>query len=80
MKLIKLERPNCKGCGELTNFLNGRGVQYESVNIMKKPEVALQYGVMSVPVLILADDNGNAIDMVIGFNQPAVEELLKKMK
>lgn len=80
MKLIKLERPNCRGCRELTNFLNDREVQYESVNIMEKPEVALQYGVMSVPVLILADDNDNAIDMVIGFNQPAVEELIKKMK
>jgi len=47
---------------------------------MEKPEVALQYGVMSVPVLILEDDNGNVIDMVIGFNQPAVEKLLEKMK
>ena len=80
MKLIKLERPNCRGCGELTNFLNNRGVQYESINIMEKPEVALQYGVMGVPVLILADDSGNAIDMAIGFNQPAVEKLLEKMK
>lgn len=81
-KLIKLGKPGCTPCTQLDNHLNDLGVEFESVNILENIDVAVKYGVMSTPVLILEDDNGNELDRVMGFNpsnKEPVNELVSQL-
>lgn len=83
MKLLKLSKPNCLPCVHLSNHLDECGVEYEDVNLLVNPEVAMEYGVMSNPVLILLDDEGKEVDRVLGFSledTTKVDLLLTKLK
>jgi thioredoxin 1 len=80
MKLLKLEKHMCRFCGELGRMLEGMEIPHEVKNMDDEPEYAAKYRVMSAPVLILMDDNGNEIDRVEGFFRPQVEELLEKFQ
>ena len=61
------------------NFLQDQNVEYDKINIEENPETSMQYGVMSVPVTLLLDDNGLEVDRVIGFNPPEIEKLIEKL-
>lgn len=83
MKLMKLSKPGCLPCVHLTNHLEQCGVEYEEVNLMVNPEVAMEYSVMGNPVLLLLDDDGKELDRVLGFNledTSKVDLLLTKFK
>lgn len=80
MKLLKLYQPKCTPCQFVENFLQDQGVEYESIDVSKQPEVAGKYGVMSTPVTILLDDNGEEVDRSAGFNPPKLESLIAKLK
>lgn len=80
MKLIKLHQPKCTPCQFVENFLQDQGVEYESIDVSEHPEVAGQYGVMSTPVTILLDDNGEELERSAGFNPPQLENLINKLK
>lgn len=79
MKLLKLEKYNCNPCTMVENFLQDQSVEYDKVNIEDSPEVAMQYGVMGVPVTLLLDDNGLEVDRVVGFNPPAITSLISQL-
>lgn len=79
MKILKLEKHNCRPCGMVENFLQDQNVKYDKINIEENPETSMQYGVMSVPVTLLLDDNGLEVDRVIGFNPPEIEKLIEKL-
>lgn len=79
MKLIKLEKYNCRPCSMVESFLYNAGVEYDKINIEDNPEVAIQYGVMSVPVTLLLDDNGLEVQRVVGFNPPQLNDLISKL-
>ena len=79
MKLIKVEQPNCNPCKMVSNFLNSQNVTYEVVDATEQPEVASQYGIMSVPVTILLDDNGNEVARSNGFKPDELENLISQL-
>jgi len=79
LKILKLEKHNCRPCGMVENFLQDQNVEYDKINIEENPETSMQYGVMSVPVTLLLDDNGLEVDRVIGFNPPEIEKLIEKL-
>lgn len=79
MKLIKLYQPSCSPCEMVENLLQDQGVQYVSVNVQEKPEVAGQYGVMGTPVVILLDSNDEEIQRSIGFKPDELEEMINKL-
>jgi len=79
LKILKLEKHNCRPCDMVENFLQDQNVEYDKINIEENPETSMQYGVMSVPVTLLLDDNGLEVDRVIGFNPPEIEKLIEKL-
>lgn len=79
MKLIKLEQPNCNPCKMVTNYLNEKEVNFDSINVMDNPDVASDYGVMSVPVTILLDSNNNEIQRVNGFKPNELDEMVSQL-
>jgi thioredoxin 1 len=80
MKIIKLEQPNCKPCMEVSSFLDSMGVEYKAINILEEPNIAAQYGIMSAPVTILLDDDGNEIQRVVGMNRNELQEMISKLQ
>ncbi|MCR4368036.1 MULTISPECIES: thioredoxin family protein [Bacillus amyloliquefaciens group] len=80
MRLIKLEQPNCNPCKMVSNYLNEVGVEYETVDVTQKPEVAAQFEVMGVPVTILLNEQGEEVKRSIGFKPNELDELLKELR
>lgn len=80
MKIIKLEQPNCRPCMEVSSFLDSMGVEYKAINILEEPHMAAQYGIMSAPVTILLDDNGNEIQRIIGYNRDELQKMVSKLQ
>jgi glutaredoxin len=90
MKLIKLSKTPCGGCISVGNHLKDKEVDYVEVDILSdestkaafnltSEEVREKYGITSVPVLLLLDDEGSVVDQVNGFNIPQIDGLLDKM-
>ena len=67
MKIIKFSQPKCIPCEAYQIILNkwieweGKGVDIEYVCCESNPEMASEYKIMSVPVTIAIDDEGNEI-------------------
>jgi len=84
MKLIKFEQDNCTPCKMLKNFLEKdlKVEVDETVNIASGgPEAiqrAVKYGIMTTPVLLLVDKEGNEIERAAGVGQTKVRNILAK--
>jgi thioredoxin 1 len=76
-EILKFSRVGCTPCKIMTNFLHDKGVDYKELDVEEDVQLAAQFGISSVPTLLLVD-NGEVIDRVVGFNPSAIEELLSK--
>lgn len=79
MMLLKFYRNNCSPCSMVDNYLKEKGVSYKSVNVEEDPELATQYGLTSVPVTILLDNEGNEVKRSIGFKPNELEQLISQL-
>jgi thioredoxin 1 len=79
MKLLKLEQPNCRNCGNVAAFLEDNGVKFTTVDVSKNPDVAAKYDIMTTPVTILLDDNGNEVQRSAGFDRAELETLISQL-
>lgn len=79
MKLLKLEKNNCKFCNMVSGFLDDNNVEYETKNLDVNPEYGSKYQIMGVPVTILLDDEGNEVKRSIGYKQNELEELIAEL-
>lgn len=75
-RLLKFKKPGCSPCVMVNNYLNDKGIETEELDVFESPEAA-QFGISSVPTLILVED-GEIIDRVVGFNPDAIDELLSQ--
>lgn len=80
MKLIKFEKDGCSPCQLMQNYLDSKGIKVEKINPFVNPEIAVKYDVISIPTLILVDDNGNEIERTVGFRPDEIEKLISKLK
>lgn len=74
MKIIKFEQSNCNPCNLVSSYLEQEGVKYERVNAFDNPDLASEFGVMSVPVTVVLDDNSKEVFRTTGYK---VDELSK---
>ena len=79
-KIIKLEQPNCKNCGNVALFLENNGIEFDTYDVTKHPDKAVKYNIMSVPVTILEDNEGNELQRSIGFNPAELEDMISKLQ
>lgn len=79
MKLLKFEKENCPACTMVENFLNDKGVVTEKVNPFSDPKLAVKFGITSVPVTILLDDEENELQRSIGFKPDQLEDLVSQL-
>ena len=80
MMLLKFTKSNCIGCVNLSKALSETEHDFEIVEYDLETEqgmdVAMQYGVMSAPVLIRIEE-GNETDRLEGFNFPDFRRIMK---
>ena len=70
--------PTCPWCHKLKEFLNGKGIKFDDINVAEDEDAAKEMveksGQMGVPQI---DINGKVI---VGFDQAAIEAELEKAK
>ena len=66
--------PSCGYCHKAKEFFQAKGVEYKEIDVSQDHAAAQamveKSGQMGVPVIEIADS------IVVGFNQPVIEELL----
>lgn len=82
MKLLKFYADWCGPCKSLSKVIENAGdkitMPIQEVNIDTNPELAILYGVRSVPTLIVIDDAGAVKAKVVGnMNESALLTFLK---
>lgn len=78
-KLIKIYKQNCNPCTMVSGFLDSKEVPYEEFDVMENTDLAVKYGIMTVPVTILLDDEGNEVSRSTGFKPPELEGLISQL-
>jgi thioredoxin 1 len=63
----------------VTNYLQNKGIDVENINAFDDPDKASEFGIMSVPVVILLDDDGNEITRSIGFKPNELDEIIQQL-
>ncbi len=70
--------PTCGYCTLLKDFLNGKNVEFEEIDVASNQEAAKEMvektGQMGVPVSVIEKDGKEEI--IIGFDQAKISELL----
>ena len=70
MKLLKFYAPWCAPCKGLSMVIAAAedkiNLPIEEVNIDEDIDTALQYGVRSVPTLVIVDEEGNLVKKNVG--------------
>lgn len=54
-RIIKFEKEDCSPCNMVSEYLDRKGVVYETINPFNQPELAMQFRVRSVPTVILME-------------------------
>ncbi len=70
--------PTCHFCGLAKDFFKANNVSYQEFNVgsdlAKRAEMIEKSGQMGVPVIIIDDE------VVVGFNEPKIADLLELKK
>jgi glutaredoxin 3 len=73
-KVVVYSTPTCHFCHMAKDFFNENSIKFEEFdvaqNLDKRKEMIELSGQMGVPVIVIDKD------IIVGFNQPKIEELL----
>lgn len=73
-RIIKFEKDDCSPCNMVSEYLDRKGVSYETINPFNEPELAMQFRVRSVPTVILLEQD-QELSRVIGFKPEELSAL-----
>jgi glutaredoxin len=81
MKLIKFEKHNCPKCVMVQNFLDDKGIEVEKINVENHDDLDFisKYVDMSLPVVVLLDDNEGLVKKSVGFEPSELEEIIEQL-
>jgi glutaredoxin len=73
-RILKFEKSDCAPCTQVSEFLDSKGITYETVNPFDKPELAIQFKVRTVPTVIVLEENLET-KRIIGFKPEELSTL-----
>jgi thioredoxin 1 len=81
-EIIKFEKNGCVPCVRVSNLLEENNVEYKAINIMiaENGDLLEKYGIFSVPVTILLNDEGKVVKEVTGFDEVGLIEIINMNK
>jgi thioredoxin 1 len=79
MKVLKFSAEWCTPCKQMTEWLKTQSYDCDIVElpIETNQEMVQQYGIRSVPTLIMLNEDGTVKKTVVGFNKPKLEAFLQ---
>lgn len=63
LTLIKRSTPLCPACNTMQFILESEGIPFDIIDIAEEADAVEKYNLSSVPVLLIAEDNGNQIKL-----------------
>ena len=81
MKIVKYEKDNCPGCVQVKEYCEAMNYEFDEVvdavvNLTAADRKRMK--MMSVPTVILYDDNGSEIDRVVGPDADKLDAIFEK--
>ncbi|PTT01514.1 thiol reductase thioredoxin [Pedobacter sp. HMWF019] len=73
-RILKFEKNDCAPCTMVSQYLNQKGIHYETINPFDQPETAVKYKVHSVPTVIVLEKE-EEIQRIIGFKPEELSAL-----
>jgi thioredoxin 1 len=79
MKILKFSAAWCTPCKQITEWLKTQDYDHDIVEvpIETNQEMVQQYGIRSVPTLIMLNEDNTVRKTVVGFNKPKLESFLQ---
>lgn len=59
MRILKFSTSHCGQCMVITERMRRAHIRFEEIDCERQPAIAEQYGIQSVPQVIILDDNDN---------------------
>lgn len=81
MKKVSIySTPTCTYCQMAKQYFSENKVEFENFDVStdeeKRNEMVQKSGQMGVPVIVVADEDGGNEELVVGFDEPKLKELL----
>ena len=77
MNILKFFGSWCNPCKALSKNLEDAGIEHKSIDIDENEELTEKYNVMSVPTIVILDEDDNEVGRFIGSRTK--EQLLKEL-
>ena len=78
MNILKFFGSWCNPCKALSKNLEDAGIEHKSIDVDENEELTEKYNVMSVPTIVVLDEDDNEIGRFIGTRTK--EQLLEELK
>ena len=78
MNILKFFGSWCNPCKALSKNLEDAGIEHKSIDVDENKELTEKYNVMSVPTIVILDEDDNVVGRFIGSRTK--EQLLKELK
>ena len=78
MNILKFFGSWCNPCKALSKSLEDAGIKHQSIDVDENEELTEKYNVMSVPTIVILDEDDNEIGRFIGSRTK--EQLLEELK
>ena len=78
MNILKFFGSWCNPCKALSKNLEDAGIEHKSIDVDENEELTEKYNVMSVPTIVVIDEDDNEVGRFIG--SLTKEQLLKELK
>lgn len=76
MTIKKFYSSTCELCKQVDKFFESHGItDYENINVGEEQEKAIEYMVMSVPTVVITDNESNEFEKYIG-----MKEIIENMR
>ena len=78
MNILKFFGSWCNPCKALSKSLKDAGIEHKSIDVDENEELTEKYNIMSVPTIVVLDEDDNEVGRFIGSRTK--EQLLKELK
>ena len=78
MNILKFFGSWCNPCKALSKSLEDAGIEHQSIDVDENEELTEKYNVISVPTIVILDEDDNEIGRFIGSRTK--EQLLEELK
>lgn len=65
-RIIKFEKDDCAPCAQVSEYLDNKGIRYETINPFDQPDLAAKFKIRSVPTVLVLE-NEEIQQRIVGF-------------